>query len=183
LPGVFLSTDQVWKGGWFERHHEYSKRTPPVNFYGMSKVSAEAVVSYAGGNIIRTSYLFDKKRLENRIQNMKTGVKEYYPTFITRSFMHLYDFCDLLEIYCQRFYEMPKVLHLSGSTTASWYRFMKDVENRYGVKGSVKPRFFNKSGFAPRPYYGGLNTNLSFGLGFPPRNYFDGIDRMRRYES
>jgi dTDP-4-dehydrorhamnose reductase len=179
IPGAFLSSDQVWRGGYFEKHKETSQRTPPVNFYGMSKVSAEAVVYLEGGNIIRTSYLFNFERLQSKIQDIETGKKQNYPTFITRSFLHVQDFCDLLEIYCKKFYKMPNVLHLSGSMTVSYYRFMKDIEKRYGKHGTVKPRYFETKGFTPRPHYGGLDTNLAFELGFPKRNYFDGIDRLR----
>jgi dTDP-4-dehydrorhamnose reductase len=183
IPGAYLSSDQIWQGGWFEKHRESSKYTPPVNHYGLSKVAAEHQVSTQGGKIIRTSYLFNATRLQNKIRETEIGIKRDYPTFITRSFLHVQDFCDLLEIYCKKLYKMPNVLHLSGSMTVSYYRFMKDIEKRYGKHGSIKPRYFEQQGLAPRPHYGGLDTNLAFELGFPKRNYFDGIDRMRRYES
>lgn len=180
IPGVFLSSDQIWRGGWFEKHMENSKYTEPVNYYGLSKVVAEQEALSQGGKVIRTSYLFNNERLQDKLYDAKIGVKQSYPTFITRSFLHVNDFCDLLELYCEKFYKMPKVLHLSGSKVVSWYRFMKDIEQRYNFKhNAVKPRFFENKSLTPRPHYGGLNTNLAFGLGFPRRNYFDGIDRMR----
>jgi dTDP-4-dehydrorhamnose reductase len=180
IPGVLLSTDQIWRGGWFEKHRETSKHTPAVNFYGMSKVVAEQTVMVMGGNIIRTSYLFNAERLKDKIRDLEIGVKQTYPTFITRSFLHLQDFCDLLEIYCEKFYKMPKVLHLSGSKAVSWYRFMKDIEKQYGFKhNAVKPRFFEKKGSAPRPHYGGLNVDLSYSLSLGKQDYVSGIEKMR----
>lgn len=179
LPGVLLSSDQVWKGGFFESHSEYSKRTPPVNFYGMSKVAAESIAINFGMKIVRTSYLFDYNRLSDRISDLKFGLSKDYPVFIRRSFLHLQDFCDLLENYCGRFHKMPEVLHLSGSQSVSWYKFMKDLKSARGLTGLVKARFFEKRQFAPRPWFGGLNIAKSIGLGFPIKSYLDGIDRMK----
>lgn len=179
IPGVFISTDQIWRGGWFEKHSENSKRTPPVNYYGLSKIVAEQNAIAFGGKVIRTSYLFNAKRLAGRIKDMETGLKQSYPVFIQRSFLHVHDFCDLLEIYCEKFYKMPEVLHLAGSRVVSWHSFMKEVEKQYGFTNTVKPRYFEKKGFAPRPYYGGLDTDTAFGLGFPKRSYIGGIERMK----
>jgi dTDP-4-dehydrorhamnose reductase len=170
LPGVFLSTDQVWRGGYFEKHKEDSKLTPAVNFYAMTKVAAESIVQSFDMNIIRTSYLFNWERLG--------AVSTNQPVFIRRSFLHLQDFCDLLENYCNHFYKMPKILHLAGVQTVSWYRFVSDIFPR----SNIKPRFIEKEGFAPRPWFGGLDVRLSLQLGFPKRNYLDGVERMK-YES
>lgn len=179
LPGVLLSTDQTWRGWIFESHKEESKKTPPVNFYGLSKVAAESVAASFNMNVIRTSYLFDSKRLADRIVCMERGIRQDQPVFIRRSFMHLGDFCDQVERYCSNFYKMPKTLHLSGSETVSWHGFMKKVAKQYGFKGVVKPRFREVESGAPRPYFGGLNTKLSHSLGFPPVSYTGGIERMR----
>jgi dTDP-4-dehydrorhamnose reductase len=180
IPAVYLSSDHIWRGGWFEKHGENSKNTPPVNYYGLSKVVAEQQVSTQGGKIIRTSYLFNSKRLQDKIRDAEIGMKQSYPTFITRSFLHVQDFCDTLEIYCQKFGKMPKVLNLSGSKTVSWFKFMREIETQYGFKhNSVKPRFFEKKGLVPRPHYGGLDTGLSQKLGFPKIDYIGGIERMK----
>jgi dTDP-4-dehydrorhamnose reductase len=178
LPGTLISTSQVWRGGFFEKHNEDSKITRPVNFYGMSKLSAEACVSSWGGKVIRTSYLFNAARLKNNLENMRLNIKQDYPTFITRSFIDLQDFCDMLELYCDGYYKMPAMLHLAGNKNVSWYRFMRDIEKHHRFEKSVKPRFFEKKGFAPRPHYGGLNVEKSFALGFPQTNYLNGIARL-----
>lgn len=180
IPGVFISSDHVWGGGLFENHAEHARRTArtlPVNNYGLYKVAAETELN--GGKIVRTSYLFDSKRLREHLYDMEIGNPKSYPVFIRRSFMYLGDFCDQLERYCQNFYRMPKVLHLSGSEVVSWYGFMKETARQYGWKGVVKPRFFDNKSGAPRPWFGGLNTKLSRSYGFPAIPYADGILRMR----
>ena len=176
IPGVFLSTDQIWRGRIFEQHKEHSPKTPPVNFYATTKVAAESIVEDFGGRIIRTSFLFDTKRLEGYLPSIE---KRDYPVFIRRSFMYLGDFCDALVRYCDTYYKMPKVLHLSGSSTVSWFTFMRDVVSQYGFKSLVKPRFHEVSGCAPRPWFGGLDTHLSRSLGFSYCSYVDGIKRMK----
>jgi dTDP-4-dehydrorhamnose reductase len=168
IPSVFLSTDQIWGGGMLEQHKEHSRLTPAVNYYAMSKVSAEFVARSFEANIIRTSYLFDSKRLAPHLK------EDTLPVFIRRSFMNLCDFCDALERYCKNYYAMPKVLHLSGSEIVSWYGFMKEVRG-----GEIKPRFFEAPSPAKRPWFGGLNTSLAQSLGFRALSYRDGIARMK----
>ncbi len=177
LPGVLLSSDHIWKGGLFESHREHSKLTPSVNFYGMSKVAAEAVAQNFGMNIIRTSYLFDKTRIEKDINFIRAGMAKSYPVFIKRSFLHLKDFCDMLDIYCDKFYSMPKILHLSGSEVISWRKFMRGVSGHY-KGGFIKPQFLDKKNLSPRPWFGGLNISKSIELGFPRKSYIDGIKRL-----
>lgn len=184
IPGVFLSSDHVFHGGMFETHREdatpYSKQFLPVNFYGMCKLATEQAAHVYGINIIRTSVLFDSKRLQGDLFAINIGNKTQYPTFIKRSFLHLYDFCDMVEKYCNNFYRMPKLLHLSGSRVVSWHTFAKEIAKQYGYK-SPKPRYFEDKSFTvPRPRNGGLDTKLSHLVGFPHVDYASGIERMKR---
>ena len=180
IPGVFLSSDHIWRGGYFERHTEKSKptsknlRAAPVNVYGVMKLAAETFAH----RTIRTSYIFDFKRLEKEIALLEAKIVRRYPVFIRRSFLHLQDFCDLLERYCNDVGRMPRVLHLSGSQTVSWYGFMKEMERQKHLEGIVKPRYFEEKGNAPRPWFGGLDIGRSLELGFPKINYKHGIQRM-----
>lgn len=171
--GVLISTDQVWHGGVFEKHKEDSRVTHPVNFYAMSKMAAESVAQSWDMKIIRTSYVFDRNRLNEHIENPDTS----YPTFIQRSFTYLPEFVEDLLLYARMFHDMPKILHLAGNEVVSWYAFMTAIGREFGFR--VRPRFFEKRGYAPRPHYCGLDTSLSFKLGFPVRNYYKGILRMK----
>lgn len=181
IGGVILSSDQIWRGGWFEgRYKEDSKVTAPVNYYGLTKLSAEAVTSSFGGKIVRTSFLFDRWRREiaERISSLEAGETLSEPTFIKRSFLYLPDFVWMISEYCKRFSSMPDVLHLSGGKTVSWYAFVRELAEVYGFK-NVKPRLFESRKYVPRPHNGGLNTELARSLGFGYRDFQTGLRRMR----
>lgn len=183
IPGVLISTDQIWRGGWFEgRYKEDAKLTPPVNFYGSSKLASEIVASEYGGKIVRTSFLFERNRMEisEKMTRLYMGKTVEVPVFIRRSFLYLPDFVFMLSAYCKRIKEMPPVLHLSGAETVSWYTFMKELAEVYGFnKKLVQPRLFDSRKYVPRPHNGGLNTELAASLGFGYRDYKSGLRRMK----
>lgn len=187
VPGVILSSDQIWAGGWFKgEYKEDSKKTPPVNVYGMSKVAAEEIAKDFGGKIIRTSFLFDAERKEmaSKLASLEAGEVVKVPTFIKRSFLYLPDFIGMIGQYCRMFPQMPNVLHLAGGKTVSWYTFMQEVANAYDYDESlVVPRRDESKLFAPRPHNAGLNTDLARSLRFGYRDYVTGIQRMKNDSS
>lgn len=162
---VMLSSDHVFDGkwGWLRGYREDS--TPkPANFYGLSKLSAEALTeTFPDFKIIRTSYLFNRERLKD---------KEFQsqPTFIHRSFMYLPHFARTLMQYLESFDKMPTITHISGSKSVSWYEFMSTFED-------VSPRDVEPDDtlLSPRPHYGGLKTKYKF---FRPVSYEQGIVEM-----
>jgi dTDP-4-dehydrorhamnose reductase len=183
IPCVFMSTGQIWKGGFWEKdHHEHDKATLPVNMYGISKLAAESIVGTyfaEGAKIIRSSFVFDAERLSPKLDCLRAGETIHEPTFIRRSFIYLPDLVELLIEYCERVKEMPNVLHLAGSETVSWYDFMYQVAYQYGFDGRlVKGRRNEVDIVAPRPHNAGLNTSLARSLGFRIPSYKDGIKRM-----
>lgn len=174
---IFLSTDHIFDG-MGGPYREDSKLTAPVNFYGQTKMSMEAVGNdFDNVKIVRTSTLFFPKRV--------LPVLPEYPTFLNRSFMYLPDFASSLFEYANRFQEMPKVLHLSGSEAISWYEFGLSLASVFKQdKEKISPRrkeIKNFSG-APRPYKAGLNVTLSKRLGFKQYSVLDGIKQMREEE-
>lgn len=186
IPGVMLSSDQIWAGGWMDwfkgEYKEDAKKTPPVNQYGMSKIMAEEIAKDFGGKIIRTSFLFDAQRKEiaSKLASLEAGEAVKVPTFIKRSFLYLPDFIGMIQQYCRNFALMPDVLHLAGSKTVSWYTFMQEIARAYGCEQSlVVPRRDESKIFAPRPHNAGLNTDLAKSLRFGSRDYKTGIQRMR----
>jgi dTDP-4-dehydrorhamnose reductase len=161
---VMLSSDHVFDGkwGWLRGYREDS--TPnPINFYGYSKLAAEALTEkFDNLKIVRTSYLFNRERLKGR---------EFLsqPTFIYRSFMYLPHFCSRLIQYVNNFDRMPTITHITGSKIVSWYRFMSEFED-------VSPRDIEPDyTYAPRPHYAGLKTKYDL---FAPVSYTSGIAEM-----
>jgi len=185
---MLLSTDHVFDGKKGNYREDYRFVTfpknyhRPVNGYGLSKLCAEVLRSSNDNmKVVRTSYLFDFKRAYDKFKH-QIDIPAEFPTFMLRSFMYLNHFVDNLYIYCTRFDEMPKVLHLSGSEIVSWYEFGLAVASMLGFdKKLVRPR--NKEiktdWLAPRPHKGGLNVSLSKKLGFPQYSYLDGLKAMK----
>jgi dTDP-4-dehydrorhamnose reductase len=190
IPVVYLSSAQVWGGGWrdfLNKHAETSRPTMPVNTYGSQKMAAEAVVHTSNMNgrtsskIVRTSYIFNRERLAVDLKKLRLGLPVDAPRFLKRSFLHMDDFIVLLTEYCKRFQDMPPVLHLAGSKTVSYYEFWREVAKQFGYSRKlVKGRWIEKSIYpARRPHNGGLDVSLSQSLGFPSFDYIGGIERMK----
>jgi dTDP-4-dehydrorhamnose reductase len=175
---VLLSSDHVFDGKrWFGKYDEQSKASP-VNYYGLTKYAAEGWANlYDNVKIVRTSYLFDKDRLQDK------GWGEY-PTFIKRNFMHYEHFANRLSLYLQNIKDMPKVLHLAGSVNLSWYDFMRKLaiynyDDKYGGSQFTYPRYRETKGdCAKRPHNLNLDVSLSKSLGFDIVSYLDGFETL-----
>lgn len=179
---VLLSSGYVFSGKrWWGKYDENSSILNPSNTYGFSKCSAEGFqYNFDNLKIIRTSYLFDYRRLALDINKLKCGVPRDFPTFLKRSFLYLPHFIDMLMVYCSHFDRMPPILHLSGCDAVSWYEFMRDVARAYRIDPNLpRPRRKDlKNGYANRGYRLGLDTRLSEQLGFPRCSYKDGLKEM-----
>jgi dTDP-4-dehydrorhamnose reductase len=177
---VFVSSFQVFSGKKFLFPYTENDLPNPVNFYGLSKVAAEAFhVMYPFMKTIRTSYLFDYHRLKIKLDDLNKAPIEY-PTFIKRSFMHTRHFAESLYKFAQDFEKMPPLLHISGSEILSWYEFMLDVAGSFHTKNMPLQRKKELLGFAPRPHKAGLDNSLSYRLGFDEFSYDDGIELMMK---
>ncbi len=175
---VLLSSDHVFSGAWGS--YKENSKPFPVNYYGMSKLAAEAFVlsQSPSSKIVRTSYLFDSTRLRPKIDKLLNREAELYPTFITRTFMHRTNFANSLVYYLDNFEKMPKLLHISGNTSTSWYGFMLDMAKNLNIpnyKKLIIPRRNQSQIMAPRPFHAGLNVRLSKRLGLPQFSYRDGL--------
>lgn len=176
---VLLSSDHVFSGKkWFGKYSEKDKPSP-INFYGMSKTAAEGLKSvYDNFKVVRTSTLFNPQRIFLEIKKME---ETNYPVFMKRSFIYLSHFCNLLYDYCQRFEDMPKILHLAGVDSVSYYEFMSDLADHWNISGEVKPRRKElPETFAPRGHNLGLDVSLAIKLGFHRYSYLDGIREITR---
>lgn len=171
IPVTLMSSDHVFDGKWGK--YKETSRPSPVNQYGRSKMAAEALREAFGNlRIIRTSYFFDV----DRILSQGSGT---YPTFISRSFLHIHHLVLLIDHYFSLF-SVPPILHLSGSKVCSWFDFMKTVNQKMELGWDIEPRWKDdKNILAPRPSKAGLNVSLSKKIGFPQYSYMDGINFMR----
>lgn len=177
---VLLSTDHVFDG---KRgpYKETDRPKNPVNFYGMSKMGAEALTeSFSNMKIVRTSHLFNYNRIFHTfIDPDKFYGKVEVPTFLRRSFMYEGHFATCLYVYLLRFFEMPKVFHISGSDTVSMYDYALAVASIFGIdKSHIIPRKKELKELAPRPKKAGLNTKLSSRF-LQQFNYIDGLKALK----
>ena len=189
IPFILLSSSQIWGGGWrdaFNKHAEDSSFTTAVNNYGVQKLVAEmatvtANIGWDGAKVIRTSYVFDRTRFAQELSSLAHGNHIDAPAFLKRSFIYLSDFVELVQDYCTRFDDMPSVLHLAGSKTASYCEFWIEVCEQLGFYPYlVNCRNVEKDGYAARrPHNGGLDVSLSKKLGFRQTDYIEGIRRMK----
>lgn len=181
---VLVSTCQVFSGEPFlVSTYKEGSQAHPKNFYGHTKLAAERLSTFFPNlKVVRSSYLFNKSRLMKYLIPLQDGHEFEFPTFITRSFIHLNHFVGLLATYLKQYDEMPRILHLAGAETISWYDFMVAVTRELGYDSSLLVRYDKenpKLGLAPRPYRCGLNIGLSRKLGFLPYSYYDGIVEMK----
>lgn len=178
-PVILLSTDHVFSGMWgnYKEHN-----TPnPVNFYGLSKLTAEALQEpFPNLKIVRTSHLFcNNQRFASEIGGLIRGDVREYPLFMSRSFMWVTHFATALMEYVRRIDVMPDILHISGAQSISHFAFMKAVAKTFGIPSKlVMPRLKDIPGHAPRPYLAGLNVSLSRKLGISQFDYLDGLRKM-----
>lgn len=180
---VLLSSDHVFdgkRGPYKETDHPKN----PVNFYGMSKMAAEALQTEFKKNmkIVRTSYLFNQERIHKGFLALDSWE---YATFMHRSFMYEGHFAEGLYNYLLRFDMMPPILHISGSDTVSWYEFALAVGTIFRLdKSKIMPRrkeWKVREGdafVAPRPKKAGLKTNLSAKF-LRQYSYIDGLNVIR----
>lgn len=172
---VLLSSCQVFSGkSWFK--YKETSHPGPVNFYGMTKLSAESMRKvFPNLKVVRTSYIFDLGRLAN-----SHGSQLQYPSFMKRSFIHREHFSSLLMRYANRFWDMPALMHLCGSDSVSWADFMQGVLDASGSSLKVERRNHDieSDKVAPRGHNLGLDNSLSKEWGFPSYSYKDGLELL-----
>lgn len=182
-PVVMLSSDHVFNGRKIWGKYKEKDERDPINYYGMTKTSAEGLQPlFDNMKIVRTSYLFDREHLDWQISGLKKQYSEGYPTFIKRSFMYAPQFAYVLYGYLSRLDEMPDILHISGSEVVSWHVFMSMIANKFGLDMErVIARTKDLGGdYAPRGHRLGLDVSLSAKLGLEQFGYLLGIEQMRQ---
>lgn len=160
---VLLSSEQVFDGR--DGNYAEDDEPNPINNYGFSKLGAEQVVQLYDNKIIRLSRGFSKRigsDIYNYLQELRAGKDIYVPDFIRRSYCHLDYIAQSLMQYAAHVKEMPKILHIGGKRSLSFYDLMSMVAG--DGDGRVLPRVFAEgaeSGFSPRPLNCGFDVSLS----------------------
>ena len=176
---VLLSSSQVFDGLW--GNYNERNKPHPKNSYGRSKFGAESLRTvFDNLKVVRTSYLFDYKRMYGDIFALRHGCEIGEPMFIFRSYMYLPHFVQSLYKYLMDFDRMPGILHISGSDTVSRYKFIKEMAEMLRLDTSlIHSRKHEMDRYAPRPYKAGLNVGLSKKLELPQYGYREGLLAMR----
>lgn len=194
IPVIALSTDHVFPGknGFDFRSMLRLSKGPykeddnpfPVNDYGLTKVGTEFVAStLTNVKVIRTSNLFWDKdpRVLWYLDEAYKKDKVKVPVFQKRSFMHVYHFADGLLTYMKNFYNMPKMLHISGSITVDWYTFMLKFCDAadFPLKHKFVKKCFDDRSMVKRPKSAGLDVSMSKELRLPQYSYIDGMELLK----
>lgn len=179
---ALISTDHVFNGK-KGPYRETDLPKDPVNFYGMSKMAAEALrMEFSNLKIVRTSYLFNYERIFHTVLDPVAFYgKREFPTFLHRSFMFEGHFAESLCRYLSLFDKMPPILHISGSETLSWYEFALAAASVFGGdKMNILPRRkeLKDGSLAPRPKKAGLQTRLSAKF-LHQYSYLDGLKALK----
>lgn len=174
-----ISSAQVFDGIW--GNYKENSKPSPVNRYGISKAGAdEFAKTYNNVKVIRTSYLFDYRRLYGEVYALRNLQFRTYPTFMIRSFMYVPHFVESLYYHTMNWNEMPPMLNVAGWRNASWHQFMLSVANAFGASTDyVLARSTELRDMVRRPKKATLNTSLSKSLGFAQHDYVDGLIAMR----
>lgn len=184
----FLSTDHVFNGKrWFGGYKETDK-PDPVNQYGLSKYCAEQLaLTFDHVRIIRASTVFSLHRpsIQAYLENLRTGNPVFAPTFIKRSFIHLYDFLFLLEEVIRQdlpnFSDLPNshILNIAGPKIVSWYTFVRQMAKEFGFDASLVQKRNYENHQAPRGHNLGLDVSkLEQYMDLNEEHYIFGIRRM-----
>lgn len=176
---VLISSDQVFDGeaGDYKEEDEPN----PIHEYGLTKFAAEALAKVYANKVIRLSRCVDanEKDISEYLNMLQKGQEIHVPTFIYRNYSHLDFVADAIFIYANSFEKMPSILHIGGSSTMSFYDFMQQVANRFGLDWSLVLPRTQDSGESKRPRKCGLNVQKAIDLAIPIYDYNETIDRMK----
>jgi len=179
---IFISTVHVFNGhhrfwGYSEKH-----KPDPVNVYGFTKWAGEIATHQYGnksGVVIRTSKVFDYEYLETSLMVLKMGVSLEFPTFITRSFVHVEHFVKGLLGYTKLPFLSPNLLNIAGTDTMNYWQFWVNIAKTFELDERLVIARSNQIEAAPRPFRGGLDVGLAKKLGIPLYSVYEGLELIK----
>jgi dTDP-4-dehydrorhamnose reductase len=175
---VYISSDHVFDGkrNWFNRGYSEKHDPNPLNTYGRTKLGGEFITSTLIefmthkplGKVIRTSKLFNKKYVLDKLQ------KKEVSDVLRRTFLHVNHFCVGLAYFIEHWDDMPELLHISGADNLTHYQFLFHCADKLGLP-SPDPRKHQLRDATSRPIRGGLNVSLAKSLGVPVYSAYEGV--------
>ena len=177
---IYLSSVHVFSGS---RYFDYSEKhkPDPISSFGFTKWGGEIATDISSflckrAIVIRTSKLFNYMSLRKYIIVLNSNLRIVKSDLIKRSFLYLPHFVDGLMCVIQDVSVMPDLLHIAGTDTMSYYKFLDMLAMELGVDSNlVEPAKFGKTAV---PNRGGLSTSLAKKLGIPLYSASDGIKEM-----
>lgn len=181
-----LSSEYVFSGrDWFLPKEDTGQN--PINNYGLTKLSAEAV----SRGVVSDEFDGKTIRLSRSVRVADSEIIEMMdllshqlpfpvPTFFRRSYLHKEFVADGIEYMVNNWDVMPKMVNYAGTDRVSMYTFLRllAIELGFDPKLITKNRIYDSSQ-SPRPKWGGLNVNLAKSLGFPMYGIGDTVSKLR----
>lgn len=150
---ILFSTCHVFNGNKYFPYSE--KHTPdPVNYYGFTKLGAEAMCTqYRDSVIFRIGKAYTERDIEEILKRTLS-----VPKFIVRNYISVAELVEkvfrLVLVPVEKFpmyRDWYRVLHLGTEMNWSMYKFYNHIRNINGVS-ELPPRDYPLSGPAPRPF-------------------------------
>ncbi len=181
---IYLSSDHVFSGeNWFDNGYGEWHKPSPVNDYGFSKWGGElaARTGVCRTIIVRSSRCFDYNWAKSTIDQLNNNEQIVFTDLIKRSFVHSQHFIDGLMYMIDHYKEYDEeIIHISGDSVFSYYRFWSIVKRVMNLPGEIISRREKLKDEAPRPFRAGLNIKLAKKLGIPIYGITDGIKLLEK---
>ena len=136
----YASTDSVYGNSEEGYHFKEKDNLNPVNIYGRNKCAAEAIVRYAGFNVVRYPFLiapslaYGKKHFYDvMVEKLKNGEKIEMFSDSYRSSLSFETAADLLIELCESKKSIPDVLNICGDDDLSKYDIGLMLADKLGV--------------------------------------------------
>jgi dTDP-4-dehydrorhamnose reductase len=177
---IYVSSVHVFGG---EKFYDYSEKHQPnpINKYGFTKWAGEAVADMGTCKtiVVRASKLFNLEMMEIGLDNLKKRIPQEYPDFITRSFTYIPHFIQSLMKLIEMQETAPPIVNIASTDTWSHANFWRMTAHILGYDEKLIIHRKKDVGGVPRPWHGGLNTNLQRNLGLGSYTTVDGLNVVK----
>ena len=179
---IYLGTVHVFDG---QKYWNYSERQQPnpVNTYGFTKWSGEIISTYGTCRsvVVRISRTFSKESIQDTLYNLQNGESQEFPTFIKRSFNHVFHCAEGISWLAENVHKIPdlKLVNIAGTDTLSYYQLWQWVARTFDYDEKLIVPRKHEIDLPPRPFRGGLSTRLASKLGIPLYSAIDGLKLIK----